>query len=43
MFFQFVEDCQVAIFKDQMKFLLSPENFDQVDEIRMLQLLHKFK
>ncbi len=39
MFFQLVEDGEVAIFKDQMKFLLPAEDFDQVDEIRVLQLL----
>lgn len=39
MFFQLIEDGEVAIFKDQMKFLLPAEDFDQVDEIRVLQLL----
>lgn len=39
MLFQFVEYGQIAIFKDQVEFLLATKHFNQIDQVGMFQLL----
>lgn len=38
---QLVEDRLITVFKDQVKFPFSPEHFDQIHQVGVLQLLHK--
>lgn len=41
MFFKLVENCSITKFEDEMEFPLPPKNFDQIDQIRVLQILVK--
>ena len=37
--FELIEHCPLAVLKDEMELLFSPEHLDKVDQVRVLQVL----